>query len=165
MSKAASDEWSAFSADYSAKREKCKKEAGGSLPQIEKLLLMSDGKQRALTSLIQSAHLDGEHGKGSQVMLSRCANSQCSKPFLKLREGKLFLVETQRLPKTGESLPPSLVRARQQQRHVEHYWLCSECAAQWTLIYERERGIVLAPLRRPAVGIGAADGVARNGVA
>ncbi len=98
-------------------------------------------------------------------MLSQCANSQCSKPFLKLREGKLFLVETEVVAKSGELIPPSLVRARQQQRHVERYWLCNECAAQWTLIYDRERGIVLAPLRRPAVSVGTATAAARSGVA
>lgn len=32
-------------------------------------------------------------------MLSRCVNDQCCKPFLRLREGKLFLVETERLTK------------------------------------------------------------------
>lgn len=83
-------------------------------------------------------------------MLSRCANTQCSKPFLRLREGKLFLVETNRLAKPGESMSPPFVRARRQQRHVEHFWLCDECAVHWTLVYNRERGIALAPLRRPA---------------
>jgi hypothetical protein len=82
-------------------------------------------------------------------MLSRCANSQCSKPFLKLRDGKLFLVETEKVTKPGESVPP-FVRARQQQRCVEHYWLCDECAVQWTLVYDRDRGVKLSPLRRPA---------------
>jgi len=82
-------------------------------------------------------------------MLSQCANSQCSKPFLKLREGKLFLVETARLTKPGESAAPPFVRARQQQRQVEHYWLCDDCASVWTLIYEGERGIALTPLRKP----------------
>jgi len=83
-------------------------------------------------------------------MLSQCANSQCRKPFLRLREGKLFLVETDRVNKPGEAVAPPFVRARQMPRLVEHYWLCSDCAAQWTLVYDRERGIALAPLRRPA---------------
>jgi len=83
-------------------------------------------------------------------MLSQCANSQCAKPFLKLREGKLFLVETDRLVKPGESATPPFVRARKQQRLVEHYWLCSDCAMEWTLVYDRERGVGLTPLRRPA---------------
>jgi hypothetical protein len=96
-------------------------------------------------------------------MLSHCANVQCSKPFLRLREGKLFLVETDRLTKPGEAVPP-FVRARQQQRHVEHFWLCDACAAQYTLVYDRERGLALAPLRRP-VTRAVAENVARNGVA
>lgn len=103
--------------------------------------------------------------EGSEKMLSRCANSQCCKPFLKLREGKLFLVETDRVTKPGESAVPPFVRARQQQRCVEHYWLCDDCATQWTLVYERDRGVALAPLRRPVVSMAAAAGTARSGVA
>jgi len=101
-------------------------------------------------------------------MLSRCANSQCAKPFLKLREGKLFLVETDRVTKPGEPAVPPFVRARQQQRCVEHFWLCDECAAQWTLVYDRERGVDLAPLRRSAASVSAAGsmrGAAWHGIA
>lgn len=75
------------------------------------------------------------------------------KPFLRLREGKLFLVGTNRLMKPGASADPPFVRARQRQRQVEHYWLWVECAIQWTLIYDRERGIALAPLKRPVTSI------------
>jgi hypothetical protein len=95
-------------------------------------------------------------------MLSHCANLQCHKPFLRLREGKLFLVETDRLAKPGEPSVPPFVRARQQQRQVEHYWLCDECAMQWTLIFDRERGVALAPLRRAVAGVTPA---AQTGVA
>lgn len=86
-------------------------------------------------------------------MLSHCANTNCHKPFLRLREGKLFLVETDRLTKRGEPLVPPFVRARQQQRQVEHYWLCDECAAHWTLIYDSERGVALVPARRPVTTV------------
>jgi hypothetical protein len=94
-------------------------------------------------------------------MLSCCANSKCSRPFLKLREGKLFLVETERLMKPGQSAAPPFIRARRQQRLVEHYWLCDDCAVQYTLAYDRGHGgVVLAPSRRPAesVATGAAAG-------
>jgi len=97
-------------------------------------------------------------------MLSQCANSQCAKPFLRLREGKLFLVETERVPKQGELAPP-FVRARQLPRQVEHYWLCNECATLWTLVYDQDRGIALAPLRRPAASVAATSASARAGVA
>lgn len=86
-------------------------------------------------------------------MLSQCANVNCSKPFLKLREGKLFLVETERVTHPGESVAPPLVRAKQLRRHVEHYWLCDECAVQWTLVYDRERGVVLVRLARPVTSV------------
>lgn len=98
-------------------------------------------------------------------MLSRCANPQCSKPFLKLRDGKLFLVETSRLTKPGESVSPPFVRARQQQRQVEHYWLCDDCAAQWTLVYDSDHGIALAPLRRPVASTAVAMGTACGEIA
>lgn len=98
-------------------------------------------------------------------MLSQCANSRCSKPFLKLREGKLFLVETDRITKPGESAVPPFVRARQQQRCVEHYWLCDDCAAQWTLVYNPEHGVSLAPLRRPVTSVAATVSAAHGGAA
>lgn len=98
-------------------------------------------------------------------MLSRCANVQCAKPFLRLREGKLFLVETERLTKPGESAGPPFVRARQQQRQVEHFWLCEECAARYSLIYDRNRGVALVPLRRPTAKVSAASAAANSGVA
>lgn len=89
-------------------------------------------------------------------MLSHCANSQCRKPFLRLREGKLFLVETDRLAKPGEPAAPPFVRARQMQRHVEHYWLCDNCAALWTLVYDKQHGVALAPLKRSVTNVAAA---------
>jgi hypothetical protein len=90
-------------------------------------------------------------------MLSRCANVQCSKPFLRLREGKLFLVETDRLAKPGESPGPPFVRARRKQRQVEHFWLCEDCAVQYSLVYDRDRGVALVALRRPVTAVKAAS--------
>jgi len=98
-------------------------------------------------------------------MLSQCANSLCSKPFLRLREGKLFLVETDRFHQPGESAPTPNVRARQQPRQVEHYWLCDQCAALYTLIYDRESGVALAPLPRPAASVRPVANTACAGVA
>ena len=91
-------------------------------------------------------------------MLSQCANPQCRKSFLRLGEGKLFLVETGRVTGPGESAAPPFVRARKLQRCVEHYWLCDVCAAEWTLVSDREHGVVLAAVRRP---LGIADAAIR----
>jgi hypothetical protein len=96
-----------------------------------------------------SSNIVGEQQQ--DTMLSQCANSNCRKPFLKLREGKLFLVETDRLHRAGEPAAPPFVRARKQRRVVEHFWLCDDCAPDWTLAYDPERGLELIPLR-PAAG-------------
>jgi hypothetical protein len=81
-------------------------------------------------------------------MLSHCANGACSKPFLRLREGKLFLVETDRIAKPGQSAAPPFLRAKRQQRVVEYFWLCDDCAAEWTLCYDGESRVALVPLRK-----------------
>ena len=81
-------------------------------------------------------------------MLSRCANSQCSRPFLRLRQGKLFLVETEYVAKPGNPAASASASMRPQSRRVERYWLCDQCAEVWTLVQERSQGIELVPLRR-----------------
>jgi len=96
-------------------------------------------------------------------MLSHCANTRCHKPFLRLREGKLFLVETDRLTKPGQPAVPPFVRAKHPQRHVEHYWLCDDCASQWTLVYDKEHGVALAPVKPSVTGVTAA--AAQSGAA
>jgi len=147
--------------------------------QIEDARLSKIGQQRNRSrSLLNQRHgrksaLELESNPADPVlinaeevskMLSQCANGICGKPFLRLREGKLFLVETDRINKPGEAAPPPFVRARQQQRLVEHYWLCDDCAKEWTLVYDRERGVALAPLRRVVVSV-AIQAAAQSGAA
>src|ERR1700736_2817440 len=87
---------------------------------------------------------------------SRCSATapinDCSKPFLRLREGKLFLLETELGAQPGETEPPPFLRARSKWR-VERYWLCDPCAIEWTLICDREQGILLTPARRPVASV------------
>ncbi len=85
-------------------------------------------------------------------MLSHCANSQCSKPFLRLRQGRLFLVETECVANPGEAMTAPSSPMPPRVRRVERYWLCDECARVWTLVHDRHRGIVLVPLPRPTAG-------------
>lgn len=84
------------------------------------------------------------------MMLSQCANSQCRKPFLRLGEGKLFRVKADRIARLGEA---SFVSAQPLARVVEHYWLCGDCATEWTLVYDQNHAIALTSLRHPATGI------------
>ena len=60
------------------------------------------------------------------------------------------MVEIDRVLRPGEKIPAAFVSARRQQRSIEHFWLCDECALEWTLIFDRELGITLIALKRPA---------------
>jgi hypothetical protein len=74
-------------------------------------------------------------------MLSHCANPQCRKPFLRLREGRLFLVQRQSATEQGSTT-----------QQVEHFWLCGQCSSVWTLVQNGTRGIDLVPLAQPDGG-------------
>jgi hypothetical protein len=84
-------------------------------------------------------------------MLGHCANSQCSKPFLRLREGKLFLVETQSGTRPSGLPDHTVPSLRKPPRRVEHFWLCDQCALIWTLIQIGTGGIALVPLNRASL--------------
>lgn len=79
-------------------------------------------------------------GKEAPV-LAKCANPTCSAPFRRLTEGKLFQVETQ-YPANDERIP----RKNRLTHHVEHFWLCAECARLVTLAFHEERGLITVPL-------------------
>jgi len=74
-------------------------------------------------------------------MLSKCANPACSTPFRYLREGKLFEFDTYHEPGSGKASKMSI-------RRVEFFWLCGECSTQLTVIRDRQRGVVTAPIAR-----------------
>jgi hypothetical protein len=74
-------------------------------------------------------------------VLAKCANPSCSTPFRRLTEGKLFQVETQ-YPPSPERLP----RKNRLRHHIEHFWLCGECARLVTLAFHEDRGLITVPL-------------------
>ena len=76
-------------------------------------------------------------------MLYKCANEACSAPFRRLREGKLFQVETEYF---AQAQGDASHRRTRPWRRVEHYWLCDSCSAYITLTFDRERGVITVPL-------------------
>ncbi len=71
-------------------------------------------------------------------MLSKCANPDCAAPFIYLREGKLFHINT--------AIGPQLVTEGKPPQRIEYFWLCSDCAANMTLAFQRGKGVVTVPL-------------------
>ncbi len=77
-------------------------------------------------------------------MLSKCANPACSTPFRYLRDGKLFEIES----KVGAE--PSAVGERKTVRRVEFFWLCGECSSEFTVINDKDKGVITVPIAAPA---------------
>ena len=77
-------------------------------------------------------------------MLYKCANEACNAPFRRLREGKLFQVETEYIAGRGPS--PTWTRRARPIRRIEHYWLCDACSPFVTLTFDQNRGVITVPL-------------------
>ena len=77
-------------------------------------------------------------------MLYKCANDACNTPFRRLREGKLFQVETEYYATRGT--PAVAAKKARPWRRVEHYWLCDACSPFVTLTFDQDRGVVTVPL-------------------
>jgi hypothetical protein len=80
-------------------------------------------------------------------MVSKCANPQCSAPFLYLRQGKLFRMETDAVHASDSRLKAD-PETRKASRHIEFYWLCDGCAAAMTLTYKKGIGVTTELLAR-----------------
>jgi hypothetical protein len=76
-------------------------------------------------------------------MLYKCANESCNTPFRRLREGKLFQVETEYFAGSGPSAHNR--RKARPTRMVEHYWLCAACSPFVTLSFDQGRGVIPLP--------------------
>ncbi len=75
-------------------------------------------------------------------MLHKCANPNCTSPFRKLSQGKLFLVDT---PREGSDARRAQMEECKPEKRVEYYWLCDQCSFALTLSYEKGRGVVAVP--------------------
>lgn len=70
-------------------------------------------------------------------MVSQCANPGCGKPFLYLRDGKLFA--TSRRNGTVE------------ESRIEYFWLCAGCAPVMSLVATVDGHMDLVPRNRLTV--------------
>jgi hypothetical protein len=106
----------------------------------------------AASTSLERVELLGAAESRVQDMLSHCANPQCSKPFLRLREGRLFLMEAQSGTRPSGLTELAVPGRRKPPRRVEYFWLCEQCALGWTLIQHETMGVALVPLNGASVG-------------
>lgn len=69
-------------------------------------------------------------------MLSKCANPACSTTFRYLREGKLFLIESEAGPARGR--PTAALQNPGKARGIDYVWLCSSCCRDLTVSLDDE---------------------------
>ena len=84
-------------------------------------------------------------------MVSKCANPGCSAPFLYMRQGRLFRIET--FSQQGRNLGPSFgtdPTLGSLSRRLEFFWLCDDCAPLMTVSFEPGRGVVVVKAQAQA---------------
>jgi hypothetical protein len=69
-------------------------------------------------------------------MISKCANPQCSKTLMRLDGGRFFGFQT-------KTVDP-------QNKAIENFWLCSNCAKNFTLRQIEDRVELLPRARKTA---------------
>jgi hypothetical protein len=70
-------------------------------------------------------------------MVEKCANPACSATFRSLRDGRLFVKETQiHSPSDGKGLS----------RQLHYLWLCKSCCQTMTVVTEKGVGVRVVPL-------------------
>jgi hypothetical protein len=79
-------------------------------------------------------------------MLSKCANPNCSKTFLYLREGKLFRVEVPVNGNQERNSPEGEKNKLAGRYRSEYFWLCRHCASQMTVVWRKDAGVTTVPL-------------------
>jgi len=77
-------------------------------------------------------------------MVSKCANPECTTPFLYFHRGRLFRVETEGRQERRRNLGGE-TGAGKPLRRIEFYWLCQDCAEKMTLVFDRTTGIAVRP--------------------
>jgi hypothetical protein len=87
--------------------------------------------------------VSGEITKGialHQNLNPKCANPACPTPFHWLQGGKFFRF---RSGDGARDLNPAVTESTSNQHDARHFWLCERCSRIFTLVYDRESGVVL----------------------
>ena len=82
-------------------------------------------------------------------MVSKCANPECSAPFLYFHQGRLFRLETEGREDRRHHLGDE-TGVRKPLRRIEFYWLCEGCSETMTIAFDKVSGVsVLPQSKRP----------------
>ncbi len=74
-------------------------------------------------------------------MVAKCSNPSCSTSFHYLKEGSLFLLESEPAARSPRF------------NSVEYFWLCERCSGAMTLRLGEEGTVIAVPLPEPTPGV------------
>ena len=78
-------------------------------------------------------------------MVNNCTNPKCNKPLHYLREGRVFVFDV-----ASAQIGPDGKRVK----HLQHYWLCGDCAPKFSVTHSSEEGVTLHPkLPQQKIGV------------
>ena len=78
-------------------------------------------------------------------MISHCANPDCKVPFHYFRGGRLYRFDI-RHPSTPCNDVPNAVCSLKPSHAAVFFWLCEQCSLRYSLKFNVQEGLTLAPL-------------------
>ncbi len=78
-------------------------------------------------------------------MISHCANPDCTVPFHYLRGGRLYRFDI-RHPSTPCNDVPNAVCSLKPSHAAVFFWLCEQCSLKFSVKFNSQEGLSLAPL-------------------
>ena len=78
------------------------------------------------------------------MMISHCANPDCSMPFHYLRGGRLYRFEVRRPSEPCQDVPNAICSVKPSSATV-FFWLCESCCSKLTMKFATESGVTLMP--------------------
>jgi hypothetical protein len=92
--------------------------------------------------ILQSVNITSRYSRSGRCMVTKCANSACGTPFLRLRTGRLFLVDTLRTRAQANAGTAAVTTWC-----PEYFWLCGECSLTMEVTVDQDGSVVIAPRR------------------
>lgn len=84
-------------------------------------------------------------------MITKCANPACAREFHYLHDGRLFHFEVKNACRPCQDVPAAICE-QQPRRAAVFFWLCRECASQFTLRFDPGSGLRVVPISGQAAG-------------
>jgi hypothetical protein len=97
------------------------------------------------SDVLNSQFIQPSMAAGKRSLAVRCANAQCSRELIYLREGTLKLLEME--SHSGDEVLPDDGSFQMRSLPSKYFWLCGKCAAKYIVKRWTISGTVLASLQ------------------